>query len=255
VKGSFAGLVAVVALLAVAIAAASFILPVTTTYLESLLSWGGWRRPWGPVLLGLVYVGGCLLFVPAWVLSVGTGFILGLARGGVTVSIASVLAATAAFLLGRTMARGWIQHQLHGHPKLQALDEAVRQHAFRIVLLARFSPLFPFSLLNYGLGLTKVSLRDFVMASVIGLLPVTAMYVYLGSTLRSLAEIARAPIETRPLQQVLAGIGLVATVAVAVTIARLAHKALRTSMTPAPGGEGPRHVPGPQIERCRRAAN
>ena len=85
----------------------------------------------------------------------------------------------AAFLLGRTLARSWIEQRAARNAKFRALDEAIKQEGFKIVLLLRLSPLFPFNLLNYTLGLTNVSLRDYVLASWIGMLPGTVMYVYL----------------------------------------------------------------------------
>ena len=100
----------------------------------------------------------------------------------------SVAAATLAFVLGRTVARGWIARRIAGSPRFAAVDEAIGENGFRIVLLLRLSPLFPFNLLNYALGLTRLSLRDYVVASALGMLPGTILYVYLGSLVTSASE-------------------------------------------------------------------
>jgi uncharacterized membrane protein YdjX (TVP38/TMEM64 family) len=103
---------------------------------------------------------------------------------------------------------------------------------FKIVLLTRLSPLFPFTLLNYAFGLTKVRFRDYVLASWIGMLPGTVMYVYLGSTVKELADIAAGNVEGEggPARLVLFFVGLAATVVVTVYVTRLARRALRQAV-------------------------
>jgi uncharacterized membrane protein YdjX (TVP38/TMEM64 family) len=111
-----------------------------------------------------------------------------------------------------------------------ALDQAVAAGGFKIVLLTRLSPLFPFTLLNYALGLTKVRFLDYVLASWIGMLPGTVMYVYLGSTVTELADVAAGNVEGGSARLVLFLVGLAATVAVTVYVTRLARLALRQAI-------------------------
>ena len=101
---------------------------------------------------------------------------------------------------------------------------------FKIVLLTRLSPLFPFTLLNYAFGLTKVRFRDYVLASWIGMLPGTLMYVYLGSTVKELADVATGNVAGGPERLVLFFVGLAATVVVTVYVTRLARRALRQAV-------------------------
>jgi uncharacterized membrane protein YdjX (TVP38/TMEM64 family) len=147
----------------------------------------------------------------------------------------SVLAATTAFLLGRTIARDWVARRLGQDPRLAAIDAAVGQSGFKIVLLLRLSPLFPFNVLNYTLGLTRVRLRDFVLGSWIGMLPGTALYVYIGSLVTSASELASG---ARPSSgvagRVLLVVGLVATLAVVVLVTRIARKALKHALDQIP---------------------
>src|SRR5438270_264472 len=102
---------------------------------------------------------------------------------------------------------------------------------FKIVLLTRLSPLFPFTLLNYAFGLTKVRFRDYLLASWIGMLPGTVMYVYLGSTVKELADVAAGNVEGGPARRVLFFVGLAATVVVTVYVTRLARQSLRQAVT------------------------
>ncbi len=104
--------------------------------------------PWGPVFVIGLYIVACLLFIPGSLITLGTGFLFDAVWGTVTVSIGSTLGATAAFLVGRTLARGWIEQKVADNPKFQAIDRAVGSQGFRIVLLTRLSPLFPFNLLG-----------------------------------------------------------------------------------------------------------
>src|SRR5262249_11961339 len=157
---------------------------------------------------------------------IGAGFVLGVFVGTITVSLASTVGASAAFLLGRSLARAWIQGKIARSPRFRAVDEAFRQLGFKIVVLLRLSPLFPFQLLNYALGLTKISFREYVLASWIGMLPGTVMYVYIGSTLKALTDVAEGRALDSVAEKVLFGLGLAATVAVTVVVTRVARGAL-----------------------------
>jgi uncharacterized membrane protein YdjX (TVP38/TMEM64 family) len=115
-------------------------------------------------------------------------------------------------------------------PAFAAIDRAVEREGFKIVLLTRLSPIFPYNLLNYAYGLTRVSLRDYVLASWIGMMPAALLYVYLGSAAKSLADLAAGRIERTPAQGVLFAAGLFATVIVTVYVARLARRELKKAV-------------------------
>ena len=218
------------AVLIVSIGASLFLLP-TQEYLSQFLAWVQRIGPWGAVLLGAAYIPAALLFVPGSLLTLGAGFALGVGLGTVAVSIGSTLGASAAFLAGRTLARGFIEAKISHNPRFRAIDQAVKHEGFKIVLLTRLSPVFPFNLLNYAFGLTPVSLRDYFLASWLGMLPGTVMYVYLGSAAKNLADLAAGKVEGGTGQQVLFGVGLLATVAVTVAVTRVAKRAL-TAVVP-----------------------
>jgi uncharacterized membrane protein YdjX (TVP38/TMEM64 family) len=192
--------------------------------LRGALDWIRGLGPLGPVIFVPIYVLASVLFLPAFLLTIGAGAIFGVVKGSILVSIASTLGATCAFLVGRYVARSWIAHKIEGDRRFRAIDEAVGREGWKIVGLTRLSPVLPFVLLNYGFGITKVSLRDYVVASWIGMMPVTVMYVYLGSVAGSLA--AGGQRSRTPAEWFLYGLGLVATIAVAVLITRIARRAL-----------------------------
>jgi uncharacterized membrane protein YdjX (TVP38/TMEM64 family) len=217
---------AILALLAAAGVAAVVLLPLDRV-LADVLAAVGRLGPLGPVLLAGAWVPAALLFLPGSALSLGAGFVFGLPLGIATVSAGSVLGASAAFLAGRTLARDWVERKVAGQRRFQALAEAVGRSGFRIVLLTRLSPLFPFNLLNYALGVTRVRFRDYLLASWIGMLPGTVFYVYVGSAARSIADVLSGRVEAGPWRSALFVLGLAATAVVAVLLARTARRALR----------------------------
>lgn len=196
--------------------------------LKQAIDWVGQLGAWGPIIFIGIYIVAAVLFVPASVLTLGAGAVFGVVWGSVYVSIASTLGATAAFLVGRYFARDVVARKIDGNDRFAAIDQAVASEGWKIVGLTRLSPVFPFTLLNYAFGLTQVKLRDFVLASWIGMMPGTVMYVYIGS----LAQAATGEHERTTGEWVLYGVGLIATVAVTVYVTRLAKKALAKKTEP-----------------------
>ena len=225
VKTSSLVRIVVAVLLAAAIGVTFAYLPAKE-YLGRFLGWVEGLGVWGLVLIVGIYLVACLLFLPGSMVTMGAGFLFGVVWGTAAASIGSTLGATAAFLVGRTLARPWVERKVAGHARFRAIDRAVGEHGLKIVLLIRLSPLFPFNLLNYAFGLTRVSLRDYFLASWIGMLPGTLMYAYLGSVAKSLAELASGKAGGSVGQQVLFVVGLVVTVVVTVLVTRIAKRAL-----------------------------
>ena len=177
----------------------------------------------------IIYILAAVLFIPGSLLTLGAGFLFGVIKGSILVSVASTLGATSAFIVGRYFARGWVSKQIEGNQKFKAIDEAVAGEGWKIVGLTRLSPIFPFNLLNYAFGVTQVSLRDYFLASWIGMMPGTVMYVYFGSLAESLATLGEG--EKTPLEWALFGVGLVATVAVTVYVTKVAREALNRKIS------------------------
>ena len=190
--------------------------------LKQALDWVGQLGPWGAVIFIAIYVVATVLFIPGSVLTLGAGAVFGVAWGSLYVSIGSTLGATCAFLVGRYFARDAIARKIEGNARFAAIDKAVANEGWKIVGLTRLSPVFPFTLLNYAFGLTQVKLSHYVLASWIGMMPGTVMYVYLGS----LAKAAAGERTRTTGEWALYGVGLVATVIVTIFVTRIAKQAL-----------------------------
>lgn len=212
------GVVAVVALLALGRQLGGY-LPAFAQWIEGL----GF---WGPVLFIVGYAAATVAFVPGSVLTLAAGAIFGLGSGMVYVFAAATLGSALAFLVARYIARQAIERRLEGNERFTAIDRAVGREGFKIVVLLRLSPVFPFNLLNYALGLTGVRFRDYVLAS-IGMLPGTLLYVYYGKVAGDVARLAGgAQVRGAAYYGVLA-LGLAATVLVTAVVTRTARRALR----------------------------
>ncbi len=203
--------------------------------LKAALDWIGKLGPWGPVIFVGLYVVATVLFVPGSVLTLGAGAVFGVALGSVCVSISATLGATAAFLVGRYLARDTIARKIEKNEKFATIDRAVADEGWKIVLLTRLSPVFPFTLLNYAFGLTRVKLSHYVLASWIGMMPATVMYVYLGS----IVNVGAGHRQLTVGEWVLYGVGLLAAIAVTVFVTRLAKKALARKISSSETGHNP----------------
>ena len=190
---------------------------------------------WAPVLFILLYIVSCMAVIPASVLTIGGGALFGVVQGSIYVSIAATLGATAAFLMGRYLARDWITRKLGAHPAFVAIDKSVAEEGWRIVFLTRLCPIFPFFLMNYAYGLTRISLRDYVLATWIGIIPGSTLFVYIGS----LALVGDQ--QSSPMGWALKGFILVTAVLAFAYLAKVARRVLSSKIAP-PGIKSPKSV-------------
>ena len=214
------------AIIIVGVITGTIFLPVKDWLIRGL-EWTQGLGIWGPVFVITFYIVACVLLLPGSILTLGAGFIFKVIVGTITVSIGSTLGACAAFLVGRTVARKWMAGKVAKNAKFAAIDEAVAQQGFKIVQLTRLSPVFPFNMLNYAFGLTKISFWKYALGSWIGMMPGTVMYVYFGAGLRSLADVAAGQVEKGTAGRLFFWLGLVATIVVTVFVTRVARNALR----------------------------
>jgi len=201
--------------------------PSFFAFLQNTLQWVNGLGALGGVVFIAIYIIATLAFLPAAILTLGAGVIFGVIWGSLYVFIGATLGAVAAFLVGRYLARGWVKQKISSYKKFANIDQAVSKEGLKIVFLIRLSPLFPFNLLNYALGVTSVSLKDYFLASV-GMIPGTIMYVYLGHLAGDLALIGnKSQPHNMILHWVIQIIGLIATIAVTVYVTKIAKKALK----------------------------
>jgi uncharacterized membrane protein YdjX (TVP38/TMEM64 family) len=224
----FKAILAAVAIGAIVLAAKYFNLQQV---LREALAWISGLGSLGLLIFIGLYILACVLLLPGSILTLGAGVIFGVVQGSIAVSIGATLGATCAFLVGRYLARNWVAKRIAGNDKFKAVDEAVGKEGWKIVLLTRLSPVFPFNLLNYAYGLTRVSLRHYFFASWLGMIPGTVMYVYLGSLAGDLASLGAGGHTRTTAEWVLYGVGLLATVAVTIFVTRVARKALASRIS------------------------
>ncbi|ELS02907.1 hypothetical protein Xen7305DRAFT_00026250 [Xenococcus sp. PCC 7305] len=199
--------------------------------LRNALEWVDSLGAVGAIAFMLIYIIATVAFLPGSILTLGAGVVFGVVLGSIYVFIGATIGAALAFLVGRYVARGWISKKIAGNDKFAAIDKAVGQEGLKIVLLTRLSPIFPFNLLNYGLGVTGVAFKDYVLGSV-GMIPGTIMYVYLGSLAGNIATIGGADQPTNPtITWAIRIIGFIATVAVTLYVTKVARKALDESIS------------------------
>ena len=194
-------------------------LTVGATWIDSnrTLSWS---------LYIVAYIIATALALPVAIFSLVGGFLFGLPVGVMIVSLGSVFGASGAFFIGRYLTRDWVAARIEQRPRFRALDKATRHDGFLIVLLARLSPLFPFNLMNYALALTSVRFRDYFIASWLGMLPFTIVYVYVGSIAADLTE-ATSGLPSEEISNTLVlFVGLVATIVLTILITRMATRTL-----------------------------
>ena len=195
------------------------VLPRFAAWVESL-------GAWGPLVFILGYAAAVVAFVPGSVLTLAAGAIFGVLWGVVWVFIAAVFGSAAAFLIARYVARDAVARRLAANPRFAAVDRAVGREGRKIVFLLRLSPLFPFTLLNYALGLTTVRFADYLLAAV-GMIPGTILYVYYGKLAGDVAALAGgAAVERGSGYWLVLALGLVASVVVATLVGRTAKRAL-----------------------------
>ncbi len=195
-----------------------------TLLTDTLITIGGWGwvAPFGFIC---IYIIATIAFLPGSILTLGAGVVFGVFWGSLYVFIGATLGAVAAFGVGRYLARAWVSRKIANLPQFQAIDRALAKGGFKIVLLTRLSPLFPFNLLNYAFGITGVSFKDYTLGS-LGMIPGTVMYVYIGSLAGDLAQLGTR-VETNPvLSWTIKTIGFVATIGVTIYVTKLARTAL-----------------------------
>ena len=198
--------------------------------LPRFTAWVASLGAWGPLAFIAGYSIAPVIFAPAFLLTIAAGAIFGFVRGVLYVMIGATIGATLAFLVGRYLARHFVEGLLTREPRLALIDRAVERHGFRLVALLRMSPAVPYVLLNYALGLSRVRLLDYVAAS-IGMLPVVAAYVYSGKVAGDLASLAGGAAQPKgAVYYATIALGLASTIAVTVVVTRIAKKAIEQEL-------------------------
>lgn len=193
--------------------------------IEPFQQWVAGLGVWGPIAFIAGYAVAVVAFVPASALTLAAGGIFGIWGGALYVFIAAMIGSTASFLVARYVARSAVESRIEGDKRFAAIDRAVGEQGRKIVFLLRLTPIVPFNILNYALGLTKVKVLDYVIAG-IGMIPGTFLYVYLGYLATQTAAAAGDGGNADVGKLVLQGVGLLATLAVTIYVTQIARRAL-----------------------------
>lgn len=173
----------------------------------------------GPVgYLGfiLIYIVSTVMMLPGSPLTFTAGALFGFWKGLIFVSIGSTLGASCAFMVSRYLIRKSIEKRVLKNKKFQSIDNEIDEQGWKIVILARLSPIIPFFLLNYALGITKIRFIHFIFASWVGMIPGTTVYVLLGTMGGAFINGKKSSFEW-----LLLGMGLIATILVTLLISKI----------------------------------
>jgi uncharacterized membrane protein YdjX (TVP38/TMEM64 family) len=196
-------------------------------YIPRFAAWVDGLGFWGPLVYAAGYAVATVAMVPGSLLTLAAGALFGLGTGFATVFVGAAVGATLAFLVSRYAARSWVERRLEGHRRFAAVDRAIGAEGLKIAVLLRLSPVFPFNALNYALGLTRIRLRDYVVAH-LGMIPGALLYVYYGAVAGAIATVASGTQAPRDAAYyTLLAVGLVATIVVTTIVTRIATRALR----------------------------
>jgi uncharacterized membrane protein YdjX (TVP38/TMEM64 family) len=199
-------------------------------WLRQSLAWIRGLGAWAPLTFVLIYIVSCVLAIPASILTLGGGFLFGFGWGITYVLIGALLGAVASFLVGRYLAREWVARKVEKNAKFKAIDEAIAREGWRIVLLARLAPIFPYAVLNYGFALTRVSLVHYALATAVGIVPAMLAFVYFGSLATDLTNLNQGVKSASWLKWAIGGM----TIVVVVFLTRIARRSLNRALGPQP---------------------
>ena len=180
---------------------------------------------WAPLLFIVVEIFIVVLLLPGIFFTLGAGFLFGAVNGTLYVIIGTTIGATSAFLIARHLFGKEVSIWLLNHPTLQVVDEEFVHEGWKIILLTRMVPFFPFKLSNYFFGLMRFSLRDFIIGTLFGIIPITVFNVYLGSLAANLAMLTTRDAKS-PWEWAILGGGLIIAIIVVIYSTRLAQRAL-----------------------------
>ncbi|MGH8773325.1 MAG: TVP38/TMEM64 family protein, partial [Burkholderiales bacterium] len=165
------------AVVVVAILATWFLLPLKQ-WLQSFTDWIEGLGVWGGMLFAAVYVIATVVLAPGSLFTLAAGLVFGLGWGFPVVMVGATAGAALAFLIARYMVREKVKDTLEKRPRFEAVDKAVTEEGWKVVLLLRLSPLVPFNLQNYFFGITNIDFWHYVFATAVGIVPGTLLYLY-----------------------------------------------------------------------------
>src|SRR5438132_4797743 len=226
-KSAIARLVALIVIVIALFLVMKF-LPVQQ-WLRTFSDWVGQMGVTGIFIFIVVDAAATVLLAPGAILTIGAGFAFGLWKGFLAVSAGATIGASLAFLVARFIARGKVEAIARRNDKFRKIDKAIGRQGAKLIFLLRLSPVIPFNLSNYFYGLTSVKFWPYVLASWIGMMPGTLLYVYIGTAGKAAASAAAGGEAMKHGWQyrTFMSVGLVATIIVTIWVTKIARNALR----------------------------
>jgi uncharacterized membrane protein YdjX (TVP38/TMEM64 family) len=213
--------------------AAVFVALVYSLYVFPFAQWTAVVVEWtqqhpiaGPIAYIVCVIVATVLFIPGSGSLMIAGFLFGLIPGFLFAAIGIIAGAQGAFLTGRMVARQWVEQKVAANRRLRAIEKGLQEEAFMIVALTRLSLVIPFSVLNYGYGVTSVRPWTHLFATALGTLPAVALYVYLGTLARDLGQILSGEATPSDLGYWIAAAGITAIIVLTWAMHRAASRAL-----------------------------
>ncbi len=212
--------------LLVALVAGAIVLFDAEADVLALMAWLDKQTVWGPLVFTLAYTAFVVLVLPTLPLTLGAGFLFGLGQGTLLVVIADTVGAAVAFLIARHLLGGRLRRYAHRHPKFRVINDRFGREGWKVVLLTRMVPFFPFKLSNYFFGMAGYGLGGFVIGTFFGIIPITVANVYVGSLAADLALLGTPGVARSDVGWAIYGAGFVVALGTTIYLTRLARKAL-----------------------------
>ena len=211
-----------------------------TQWLASFGAWSEEHRVAAAFGFAGIYMVAAVFLIPASLLTIVAGFVLGIPVGCIAVLVGATLGSALAFLNARFLFKEWVDRFLvDKYPKLKALSHVIHEHQLKTVVLLRLSPIVPFNALNYVLGIMPLNFSPYLAGSFFGMMPGTLLYIYIGTTAASIGDAVAGKTAQTPLQRVLFWGGLTLTVVFTLGISVRARRELRRHLSDFEEGGGP----------------
>lgn len=196
-------------------------------YVVDLLDWVQSAEPWSEISFIVIYLLLTMFLVPTILFTLGSGFLFGTIMGGAYVLIAVAIGGLSAFLLSRYFFANRVRAYLIRHEKFRFVNDELVSHGWRAILILRLIPFFPLKLSNYFLGVTQFSVKDFLLGTVIGIIPNTLLITYAGSLAADITLLASGQLFRSPLMWASTILGFIILLIFVLYIIRLAKLAIK----------------------------
>ncbi len=196
------------------------------SHVRSLLEWIDTQGVWAPILFILIDIVIVIALIPGVLITMGAGFLFGVVMGSIYIITATTIGAVLAFISARYLLSEQTIEYLRTYPRLKFVDQLLAAEGWKIVLVTRLIPFFPFKLSNYLFGLTKFKLRDFFIGTFFGIWPITIFNVYVGSITADLSTLGVPSAKTN-LEWIFYICGFVVTIFAVIYLSHRARQALK----------------------------